>query len=245
MITAKNVVTRLSAIRTPLSRDTIAGLVPSDPDMHAAKPVPKSEWRLSELAFHRLLEWLDEGRNSQGERYIEIRQRLTEFFDRKNCIFPDDLADETLNRVARRLQETESLEEAVPARYCYIVARYVFLESLQQARRDPVGLIDLTAARRDQVLTSAQFDASMDDERSAEERLKCLRECLANLQREHRDLICQYYQGEQRMKIDNRRKIAARLGITMNALNIRACRVRAGLERCVKNCMGERAAHDD
>jgi hypothetical protein len=34
-----------------------------------------------------------------------MHHRLVAYFDRKNCSSPADLADETLNRVARRLEE--------------------------------------------------------------------------------------------------------------------------------------------
>jgi hypothetical protein len=42
---------------------------------------------------------------SGSQRYLEMRHRLVAYFDRKNCISPADLADETLNHVARRLEE--------------------------------------------------------------------------------------------------------------------------------------------
>ena len=83
---------------------------------------------LDETAFHRLLQWLDQGSDSQGERYVEIRDRLMIYFGRRNCPAPEDLADETLNRVARRLEEQVSIDDIVPAHYCYIVARFVLLE---------------------------------------------------------------------------------------------------------------------
>src|SRR5262245_26284519 len=88
----------------------------------------KRDWPLSAAAFHRLLEWLDEGQNSHGNRYVEMRRRLVSYFSRNACLTPDDLADETLNRVARRLQEEGSITDSSPARYCYIVARFVLLE---------------------------------------------------------------------------------------------------------------------
>src|SRR5262245_31590503 len=91
------------------------------------KAEAKSTWRLTEGAFHGLLRWLDEGADSDGERYLEMRRRLVLYFDRKNCRAPDELADETLNRVARRLEEEGSITSDSPAHYCYIVARYVLL----------------------------------------------------------------------------------------------------------------------
>jgi hypothetical protein len=38
------------------------------------------------------------------------------------------------------------------------------------------------------------------------------------------------------VKIENRRSLAQTLGITVNALSIRACRIRDKLESCVKKC---------
>ena len=74
-------------------------------------------------SFRRFLNWLDQGEDSRGEKYLEMRHRLSAYFERKNCLPADDLADETLSRVARRLEEEGSIIGAAPAQYCYIVAR--------------------------------------------------------------------------------------------------------------------------
>src|SRR4051812_11112551 len=95
----------------------------------------KSDWTLTQQAFRRLLEWLDEGKGSEGDSYLEIRKRLVLFFDRKNCRLPEELADETLNRVARRLEEEGKIVGDSPARYCYIVARFVLLEWFREEKR--------------------------------------------------------------------------------------------------------------
>src|SRR5262245_51894182 len=100
-------------------------------------PVPerKTDWALSPSAFRRLMEWLDAGVYSGGQSYLEIRQRLVAYFDRKNCATPEELADETLNRVARRLEEEGNITGDAPARYCYIVARFVLLEFFRHQKR--------------------------------------------------------------------------------------------------------------
>ena len=103
----------------------------------------KSSWSLSEPAFHSFLEWLDNGEASEGQRYLEMRDRLVSYFDRKNCINPDDLADETLNRVARRLEEEGEINTDTPAKYCYTVARFVFLEHLRGRDTKNVQLDEL------------------------------------------------------------------------------------------------------
>lgn len=65
---------------------------------------PKKDRTLTPHAFDRLLNWLDRGTNSEGQTYLEMRERLVAYFDRKNCSAPDELADETLNRAFSRLR---------------------------------------------------------------------------------------------------------------------------------------------
>jgi DNA-directed RNA polymerase specialized sigma24 family protein len=191
----------------------------------------KKDWTLTESALGRFLCWLDEGIDSGGERYLEMRQRLVSYFDRKNCLSPDELTDETLNRVARRLEEEGDIPDT-PARYCYIVAKFVFLEYLRRAERE--SSLDELPIPKHPALNPSISDA--DEPENKEVLLECLESCLANLEPDSRELISQYYLGEQRAKIDNRRALAARLKLTMNALSIRACRIRSKLEDCVKKC---------
>jgi DNA-directed RNA polymerase specialized sigma24 family protein len=188
----------------------------------------------SEASFRRLLTWLDGGVESGGESYLEIRRRLSAFFDRRNCHFPDDLADETLNRVARRLEEEGSIIAGPPARYCYVVAKFVFLEYVRDVRRQ--GGPEVAVEARD---LERRVSAPLEDAGSAEKRLSCLDRCLASIPPEDRELILAYYGRGEGRNADRRRDLAARLGLTANALAIRACRIRDTLERCVRSCEAE------
>ena len=77
-----------------------------------------------------------------------------------------------------------------------------------------------------------------DDKIDIKERmLNCLEQCAGNLEPPNREIITRYYVGKEREKIENRRALAEELGITMNALSIRACRIRDKLEACVKQCL--------
>jgi RNA polymerase sigma factor (sigma-70 family) len=207
-------------------------------DAASRKSESKKDWELTADAFRQLLEWLDEGPDSGGEKYLEMRQRLVSFFDRKNCLAPDDLADETLNRVARRLKEEGAITNTTPAHYLYIVARFVFLEYLRRSETDVVSL-DSTSQPAQSVSAAPNFDLQVSREEN-EKLLDCLERCLDRLEPENRELILHYYRGEQRAKIENRRGLAEQLGLTINALSIRACRVRGRLEACVSECAGHR-----
>ena len=195
----------------------------------------KRDWVLSSRAFHRLLVWLDDGAHSEGGKYLETRRRLVDYFDRKNCATPDELADETLNRVARRLEEEGSIETEAPAKYCYVVARFVLLEHLRGAQRDGALLQELRRQPRE---GGPDADGADEEQEVRERMLSCLERCTEELEPKSRELITQYYVGAERVKIESRRALAERLGITANALSIRACRIRDRLENCVRRCAG-------
>jgi len=194
---------------------------------------PKKEWTLAPAAFRRLLQWLDEGTDSEGQKYLEMRRRLVAYFDRKSCAAPDELADETLNRVARRLIEEGAIETKTPAKYCYIVARFVFLEHLREVQKATAVLDEIRRQRHGNDSTAAVVD---DDKQKM---LDCLERCASKLEPVNRELITRYYVGRERVKIENRRRLAESFGITINALAIRACRVRDTLEACVRQCANE------
>ena len=52
-----------------------------------------------------------------------------------------------------------------------------------------------------------------------------------------------YYEGEKQAKITNRRRLAEELGITLDALRIRAHRIRRELRKCVVHCLEQAPAH--
>ena len=203
-------------------------------DRPSTVPARKSTWVATESSFTALLEWLDQGLDSKGEAYLEVRRRLVTYFDRKNCLNADDLADETLNRVQRRLEEVGSIEAESPAKFCYTVARYIFLEHLRSGRAKEVSdeLVDSAASK-----AAADAFTKEEEARERERAHGCLEKCVSELDTERLELVIGYYYGEQRAKIENRRHLAAKFGLTMNALSIRTFRIRERLEACVRRCL--------
>lgn len=193
----------------------------------------KKHWIPTEDAFRGLLAWLDEGVDSGGNRYLEMRRRLVSYFDRRDCPFPDENADETLNRVARRLEEQGTIVAASPAHFCYLTAKFVFLESIRtadQERRLEAETIASRAASSPASLLTTESD-------DLERLMRCLESCIETLDSSDQELILDYYKGERREKIDGRRRLAEHLGLTLNAVTIRAARIRNRLEHCVGACM--------
>ena len=192
---------------------------------------------LSQFAFSRLLEWLDDGIDSQGETYLEMHRRLVLFFDRRERLSADELADETLNRVGRTLEKEGTIAVTPPARYCYVVAKFVLLEDIRRQRihapLDEPRIAEASARR------GAKRSEPDEDLAIREQRLECLDRCLQGLPPAQRELVVDYYRGAGSQKIEGRRDIARRLGITTNALGIRACRIRRWLEVRVEACCRE------
>lgn len=198
----------------------------------------KKHWVLNQNAFRSFLTWLDAGVDSGGESYIEMRRRLVLYFDRKNCTAPDDLADETMNRIARKLEEKGEIIDVSPAHYCYIVAKFVFLESIREDKRVAKSV---DAMAEDGVAVAALTTPPAPDgtEDDREKMMNCLDRCMMRLPQDERKIIVEYYQGEKKEKIMRRSGLAARLGVTLNALSIRACRIRYRLETCLTTCSQE------
>lgn len=180
-------------------------------------------WVLTSESFDGLLASLCPDRERAGERYEEVRRRLLKFFEWRGSAAPEERADQTLNRVARKLEEGERVENVEA--FVMGVARMVWLEELKERRR--AG----TAFER-----SPAFVTETPDE-FAERRLECFEKCLASLPAAQRELIVEYYRGEKGEKIERRKKLAEAEGVGSGALRIRAHRIRAGLEACVARCL--------
>lgn len=203
----------------------------------------REERVLTEDGFSRLLTWLDDGAaDSKGEAYLEMRRRLVSYFDRRNRPLPDELADETLNRIARTLEQDGTIAVRPPARYCYITAKFVLLEDVRKREHThvpidgPRGALTAGGPR----LRVVPNPAEEDEAATKEQRLGCLERCLDTLKPEQRTLIVDYHRDARREKIERRRDLAKQFGISLNALAIRACRIRDALEACVEGCCGQR-----
>ncbi|HEU0185941.1 MAG TPA: sigma-70 family RNA polymerase sigma factor [Blastocatellia bacterium] len=185
---------------------------------------PKSEWTLSAEALARFLTCLDPDADRAGEKYESLRLTLMKFFDWRGAHFPEELADETINRVIRKIDEGQTVRD-IPT-YCHGVARLVLLEKLKSPE----------SRRADfEELPPAALVAPEPEER--DEIQDCFEQCLKELPIESRQLILRYYGDEKREKINRRQAMAERLGIPLNALRSRAQRIRNRLEECVNGCM--------
>src|SRR5215468_5900977 len=94
----------------------------------------RKEWDISKGEFDTFLRWLDSDRDRAGAKYEDIRHRLIITFRCRGCTCSEDLADETINRVIRRIQELVDSYTGNPALYFYGVARNVYQEYVKQSK---------------------------------------------------------------------------------------------------------------
>jgi RNA polymerase sigma factor (sigma-70 family) len=187
--------------------------------------VARQKWTLTQDAFDRLLGALDADRDAAARRYLEIRRHLVRLFEWRGCSTPDEYADETINRCARKIGEGEDIRD-VPT-YCIGIARLVLMEM----RRDQARAArPLEEAPEPRVLAT-------EPEMEVDRRAECLRRCLDQLSPETRKLILHYYQGDKGDKIRNRKSLTEVLGVPASTLRMRALRVRERLQVCAENCM--------
>ena len=181
-------------------------MLPADTGVQVYELAGSADWNIDQASFDQLLRWLSVDPDTAGERYEVIRRKLIRLFASRRCIFAEDLADETFNRVARKLPQIKESYVGNQLSYFYGVAKKVYLEYLRCISRQ----------RRPSLLMA---------EGELEEMFEHLEKCLSQLSHQDRELILTYYQGIAREKIDNRKKLAQELEIPLSALRLRAHRI--------------------
>jgi DNA-directed RNA polymerase specialized sigma24 family protein len=173
---------------------------------------------LQKTDFDRLLAWLDSDPNRAGELYERIRWRLITILAARGCSIPEELADETIDRVAHRVADIEANYIGDKSVYFLGVMNNVHHEHLRRP-----ALPRLVETR--------------DDNQLNEQTYVCLDQCLEKLAPHARQIIEEYYAAEKREKITLRKRIAARLGVSSSNLRLRALRIRAKLQTCIEQCL--------
>lgn len=183
--------------------------------------------KLDGPAFQILLVTLSGDASEAGILYESLRQRLIRYFGWERSLHPEELADEVLDRLARKLHDGESIRD-LPS-YAIGVARLVAGEErTRNARRNAI-LAD--AAR----LLPGR-DLPQPDDTFADDADPCFPRCLAELPPESRLLLLRYYSGDGAQRIRARKELAAELSLELNALRNRALRLRERLEQCIDRC---------
>lgn len=175
-------------------------------------------------SFERFLYWLGPDPETAGRKYESIRGRLIRMFKARRCVFAEDLADATVERVVRKLTDLTIEFTCDPAQYLSGVARKIYLEYQREAKAN--------------CLRSACSLPTKTEDPDLENMLRQLDEALSAIPKPDRELILKYYTGSGRNKVNQRRALAEQLGIGPSVLRLRAFRIR----REIKDHMSQSSA---
>ena len=177
--------------------------------------------------FNELLAWLHADSEAAASIYEAIRGDLIRIFRWRGCSDPEDMADETIIRVTRKVAEIAASYTGSPTAYFYGVAKNLLHE--YERRRET----SLSPQVEELVLPAPPVE----EDDSSERVYECFERCLKRLKAHERKLALRYYEGNGQAKISGRKKMADELGIDLNALRVRTRRIRAKLRECIEACL--------
>jgi len=187
---------------------------------------------LTQEEFARFLARLDSDINRAADGYELLRRKLVKLFERKKCLAPEDLADETMDRVARKLEKEEIRDIAS---FAHGVAMIVSMES--QRNHGKLFSIHDRYANEDSLVGDPDPETSIVDSMQNAKDLGCLQKCLRKLPATDHQWILEYYQGERQARIRQRQDLAKKLGLSIVALRTEANGIRDKLKKCFMKCL--------
>lgn len=204
--------------------------------------VKQNKDELQKESFEVLLKRLNTNQRLAEEKYLIIRNKLIIFFRTRGYSQTDlELADKTIDRAARKLLEQENnqsenseTQNVLSDSYFLSVAHFVLKEH-QRGVKPTVAIEDLPIATNQLAINNNQEQKLIEYEQT-ELTTKCFNECLSNFPIEQKLLIIEYFSVEI-TKAEQRQFLADKLGININALRVKAHRLRQDLVKCVENCV--------
>jgi RNA polymerase sigma factor (sigma-70 family) len=172
----------------------------------------------SKATIPALLAALGETPEKSGLEYERLRSKLILFFSRRMLQFPEDLADEALDRLARRIMEGTVID-SIPA-FVLGIGRHLALEQMKN---------------REETMEDDFWDnvPALSATQSSEEEIARMERCLKTLRPDEAKLIRSYYLATESTPMKARDKLAKRLGISVNTLRQRVFLARRTLRDCM------------
>jgi hypothetical protein len=177
------------------------------------------------------LSWLHSDPEEAGRAYERLHRKLQFFFEgrREAARHAAELADASIDRAVKKLQENPTLRERDPISYVLAVARFILLEY----RKKPWP-------ERLETDPPAHPNAGTPED---DERFRCLVRCLARLSEDDHRTVLGYYAHDKGVKIASRRHSADDLGKSLNAFRVQVYRIRRQiLTPCINRCLDARTA---
>lgn len=183
---------------------------------------------LTKEDFDSLLYWFSPNRDEAGLKYEEIRNGLIRFFHYKGCSEAENLADETINRVAKKLSVLNTDNNYKHLTYFYGFASKIYLEYKNKVEKKEVEFENNVHLKE---------PLSEVSDNLLEGKHKCLESCISKLSAEDKHLIIQYFTKDKSEKFEHRRKLAESLNLSMGNLHVKVYRLKGVLKKCIEKCV--------
>lgn len=173
--------------------------------------------------FKRLLARLHADPTQAWEAYYNLRRKLVVFFEHNRHVDAEELAEEALDRIAKK---ADSYEIENVSEFAFGVARNLRREDFRQtAAKVPMEDMEGNLASKEGNPENAIIE-SIDGRRN----LQLFQKCLDQLGPRDKKLILAYYPPESENLEKERQDLAESLGINAGALRTRMARLREKLE---------------
>lgn len=187
--------------------------------------MPK-KFEITSTDFDRLLKWLDPDKAAAAEKYKTVHLRLVKMFLSRGVFPAEDLADQTFDRVTRKLPEIVDTYEGDPMPYIFRTARNLCFEFFKKPKSEQLPELPVLP--------------EMNDGEDIEH--PCLKECLEKISSEQRTLFLEYIllDGHEKKSVHHE-ALSQKLGIKINNLRTKIYRIRRQLEECVEKCASKKS----
>lgn len=159
--------------------------------------------------------------------YTNLYNALVRFFHLKGESLPEEAADITVDRVCLKISQNERIEDVT--KYCFGVARLVFLERLRQFEKEKIAA------------TTFYSQKNTNQPVSETDPLEIFRDCINSLNNQEKSLLKEYFADKQFSELKlHRENLSKSLGISLNKLRLNIFRLRERLENCVNKKLREK-----
>jgi DNA-directed RNA polymerase specialized sigma24 family protein len=172
--------------------------------------------------YEKLLLWIDKDCDEAARKLLLIQSRVTRILISRGCAIAEELAVETQNRIAVRIDKVR--------------------ESFPDPLRGFIGFLDnvhFEYLRDEKIRNTAIPPPQPRPSEELEREDRCLEECLKALTPQEKNIVVRYFGGDGAERREERKKLAREMNLTANALRIQAHRLRKKSLECLRGCLDE------
>lgn len=187
--------------------------------------------------FKKLLSLFDNDPGQAAVKYGLTYRKLIKYFEWNNCLTPSECADETVDRVIKKINGLK-IQSEDPSYYFFGVARRVLRECWRKRKKENAPPL------AEPVESPPELPEERLEEETAEERRKeCMHKCFQALSSEDQQILAEYFRGSKPgQNKKNRRELMKLLEIAANVLRLRIFHLKGRLNACYENCIKNRTS---